>query len=66
MKYFVPQLALGALLPPQTQLNDKFGGLPYGSGSNVDATGFGDGGSGYLFINTDPVTPQGLFLWQCG
>lgn len=30
MKYFVPTLALGALSPPQSQLTDKFGGLPWG------------------------------------
>ena len=40
--------------------------LRYGSGFDVDATDFGDGGSGYLFIHPDPVAPHGLFLWQCG
>ena len=36
------------------------------SGYDVDAADFGDLGTGYLFISPDPVTPQGLFLWQCG
>lgn len=40
--------------------------LRYGSGFDVNAADFGDGGSGYLFINTDLIMPQGLFLWQCG
>jgi len=30
MKYFAPELALGALLPPQTEIMDKYGGLPWG------------------------------------
>jgi len=30
VKYFVPELALGALLPPQSQLVEKLGGLPWG------------------------------------
>jgi hypothetical protein len=38
----------------------------YGSGFDVEAADFGDGGEGYLFIRPDPETPQGLFLWQCG
>lgn len=38
----------------------------YGSGFDVDAADFGDGGSGYLFVQPDPVTPRGIFLWQCG
>jgi len=38
----------------------------YGSGFDVDAADFGDGGSGYLFVLPDPITPCGMFLWQCG
>ena len=38
----------------------------YGSGFDVEAAEFGDGGNAYLFVNPDPETPQGLFLWQCG
>ena len=38
----------------------------YGSGFDVEAAEFGDGGSGFLFIKSDPVAPRGLFLWQCG
>ena len=38
----------------------------YGSGFDVEAAEFGDGGSGYVFVNPDPDTPQGLFMWQCG
>lgn len=38
----------------------------YGSGFDVEAADFGDGGDGYVFINRDPEAPQGLFLWQCG
>lgn len=38
----------------------------YGSGFDVESAEFGDGGNGYLFINPDPVAPQGLFSWQCG
>jgi len=30
MKYFIPQLALKTLLPPQTRLEEKLGGLPWG------------------------------------
>ncbi len=30
MRYFVPELALGVLLPEETELVEKFGGLPYG------------------------------------
>jgi len=30
MKYYVPELKLAALSPPQTQAMDKFGGLPWG------------------------------------
>jgi len=30
MKYFVPHLELSSDLPPQTQLEDKLGGLPWG------------------------------------
>lgn len=30
MRYYVPELALGRLLPTQTTLEDKFGGLPWG------------------------------------
>lgn len=30
MRYFEPTLALGVLLPPQTKLEEKFGGLPWG------------------------------------
>lgn len=38
----------------------------YGSGFDVDAADFGDGGDGYIFILPDPVAPQGLLCWQCG
>ena len=38
----------------------------YGSGFDVEAAEFGDGGLGYLFIHPDPVAPRGVFLWQCG
>ncbi len=38
----------------------------YGSGFDVEAAEFGDGGTAYLFVNPDPEAPQGLFLWQCG
>ena len=38
----------------------------YGSGFDVEAAEFGDGGSGYLFVNPGPDAPQGLFMWQCG
>ncbi len=38
----------------------------YGSGFDVEAAEFGDGGTAYLFINPDPDTPQGMFMWQCG
>lgn len=38
----------------------------YGSGFDVEAADFGDGGTAYLFINPDPDTPRGLFMWQCG
>lgn len=30
MRYFVPELMLGDLLPPQTTIQDKYGGLPWG------------------------------------
>ena len=40
--------------------------LRYGSGFDVEAAEFGDGGSGYVFVNPDPDTPQGWFMWQCG
>lgn len=30
MKYFVPELRLGVLSPPQNEAMDKFGGLPWG------------------------------------
>jgi hypothetical protein len=30
MRYFVPRLQLGLLLPKQTRLEDKFGGVPWG------------------------------------
>lgn len=30
MRYYKPELALGVLLPPQTERTDKFGGLPWG------------------------------------
>lgn len=40
--------------------------LRYGSGFDVEAADFGDGGSGYLFVHPDPFEPRGKFLWQCG
>lgn len=40
--------------------------MRYGSGFDVEAAEFGDGGSGYLFVNPGPDAPQGLFMWQCG
>ncbi len=40
--------------------------MRYGSGFDVKAAEFGDGGSGYAFIKPDPKLPQGLFMWQCG
>lgn len=40
--------------------------LRYSSGFDVEAADFGDGGSGYLFIQPEPVAPQGIFMWQCG
>lgn len=30
MKYYVPSIQLGVLCPPQTDIEDKFGGLPWG------------------------------------
>ncbi len=38
----------------------------YGSGFDVEAVEFGDGGKGFLFVHPDPLAPRGLFLWQCG
>jgi len=38
----------------------------YGSGFDVEAADFGDGGTAYLFVQPDPVAPKGRFLWQCG
>ena len=38
----------------------------YGSGFDVEAAEFGDGGKGYLFIHPHPVCPRGLFFWQSG
>jgi len=38
----------------------------YGSGFDVEATESGPGGKGYLFVHPDPISPRGLFMWQCG
>ena len=38
----------------------------YGSGFDVEAADFGDGGVAYLFVKPDPVAPKGRFSWQCG
>ena len=35
MKYYVPQLELGVLLPQQVVYQDKFGGLPWGLDQNL-------------------------------
>ncbi len=38
----------------------------YGSGFDVEAADFGDGGVAYLFVHPDPIAPKGRFSWQCG
>lgn len=38
----------------------------YGSGFDVEAADFGDGGTAYLFVQPDPIAPKGRFSWQCG
>jgi hypothetical protein len=68
MRYLVPDVCVTAEAPPETKVQDKFGGLPFDLGAariSVKGRIFGDGGVADLFLHRAGGVPQACMFWQC-